>query len=73
MMLIHGEIDAIVPFAEAEIFHDALILAGVPSLLRCLYGAGHGWLVEQTEVEIGAFFKNIFMPDQAANEQKTRD
>lgn len=41
-LLLHGEADQIVPFAQAKLFHEKLNAAGVKNRLLPIPGAGHG-------------------------------
>ena len=43
MILLHGNVDNIVPVAQAHLFDEALTKAGVPHQLLLL-GGGHGLL-----------------------------
>lgn len=57
LLLVHGEADMVVPVAETTILAEALRQAGRPVTTRLLPGAGHGWLLEQTQAEVAAFFR----------------
>lgn len=57
MLLIHGSADDVVPLEESLVLYDALQKAGAPVQLKIIEGGGHGWFVEETTDEVGAFFK----------------
>lgn len=40
-LLLHGNLDNVVPVSQSEILHEALIAAGVESTLRISKGGGH--------------------------------
>jgi dipeptidyl aminopeptidase/acylaminoacyl peptidase len=42
-LLIHGDLDPIVPLQQSEVFLEAMRAAGAPCQLRIKRGAGHGW------------------------------
>lgn len=45
---IHGDADPLVPYAHAELLHEALIRAGVPNELVTIEGGGHsGFTVDE--------------------------
>lgn len=46
-LLIHGELDELVPYRQAKAFHEAMENAGVPCRLITKSGIGHGWANEQ--------------------------
>lgn len=52
----HGTKDPLVPFAQAEEIHAALIQAGVPSLLQEMTGGGHGFRSEVLDQRVQQFF-----------------
>jgi acetyl esterase/lipase len=41
MLLVHGDVDQLVPFSQSQRLHDAIMTAGGRSTLVCLGGAGH--------------------------------
>jgi acetyl esterase/lipase len=41
MLLVHGDVDQLVPFSQSQLLHDAVMTAGGRSTLVCLGGAGH--------------------------------
>ncbi|MEO6846380.1 MAG: alpha/beta hydrolase [Chthoniobacterales bacterium] len=61
MMLVHGDIDPIVPLDESLVFHDALKEAGVDVSLKVVKGAGHGipWGDAEDDLAL-SFFKRCF-------------
>lgn len=59
-LLIHGELDLVVPLAQSEIFHESLRNAGVESTLLVIPSAGHGvdlFASPQHIALIAAFFE----------------
>jgi acetyl esterase/lipase len=40
-LLVHGDVDQLVPFNQSQHLHDAIVTAGGRSTLVCLGGAGH--------------------------------
>lgn len=40
-LLLHGDVDNVVPVSQSEILHEALLAAGVESTLRISKGGGH--------------------------------
>jgi acetyl esterase/lipase len=40
-LLVHGDVDQLVPFSQSQRLHDAIVTAGGRSTLVCLGGAGH--------------------------------
>ncbi|MEO5913670.1 MAG: alpha/beta hydrolase [Luteolibacter sp.] len=54
----HGTKDPLVPFAQAEEIHQALLKAGVESHLIAMQGAGHGFSNNTLNQRIHQFFDN---------------
>jgi acetyl esterase/lipase len=52
MLLIHGELDPLVPVSQSEILQRALIAAGVPSRLVVVGGARHGFGMRAPERDL---------------------
>ena len=52
----HGTKDPLVPFAQGEEIHAALMKAGVPSLLQEMTNGGHGFRSEVLDQRIQQFF-----------------
>lgn len=44
MLIMHGAEDALVPLAQSQQFHAALLAAGVPSRLIVVPAVGHSWI-----------------------------
>jgi acetyl esterase/lipase len=57
ILLVHGDGDSVVPVAESTLLHEALVASGQASTLRLVPGAGHGWLIDQTQDDVVAFFQ----------------
>lgn len=63
IMLIHGDVDDVVPLDESLVFYDALKKAGCSVGLKVLPGISHGNINWDEEDEtIQSFFERIFMP-----------
>lgn len=43
ILIMHGEVDAMVPYNQSELLHDALVKAGVSSQLEKVVGGDHGF------------------------------
>lgn len=56
-LIVHGEVDAVVPVEESLLLHQALQDAGVDVSLCVLRGAGHGWDWQLTNDAVISFFK----------------
>ena len=48
-LIVHGDKDATVPFAQGKSMYEALTKAGVPSRLMAVEGAGHGFFGEDAK------------------------
>jgi acetyl esterase/lipase len=46
-LIVHGDKDATVPFAQGRAMYEALTKAGVPSRLMVIEGAGHGFFGDE--------------------------
>jgi acetyl esterase/lipase len=58
-LIVHGEVDSVVPRSQAQLLHDGLTAAGVESEVLVVPGAGHSChdlLVPETMERIVAFF-----------------
>ncbi len=44
ILIIHGEDDGVVPFAQAQTLYDRCRQVGTPAYLARVPGAGHGWI-----------------------------
>lgn len=42
-LLLHGDMDPVIPYTQSVIFNDRLIAAGVPSTLIIVHNGGHGF------------------------------
>ncbi len=61
IMIVHGDIDDLVPFAQSEEFAAKLKAAGVPSKLVTVKGAGHN-LGSETELKrLTDFFRQVLI------------
>ncbi len=56
MLIIHGDLDDVVPLIEAELLHDALKKAGTDVTLHVIKGAGHNLDWKLMNDELYAFF-----------------
>lgn len=56
-LILHGDCDRIVPLNQSTLLHEALTAAGVPSALRVIEGAGHGFADPAIEEQVGDFFE----------------
>jgi acetyl esterase/lipase len=51
MLIVHGDVDPVVPVQQSETFHAALEKAGVKSTLHIVKGGGHGQGFQVPEVQ----------------------
>lgn len=62
-LCIHGTRDPVVPYGQAVLAHAALLKAGVPTELKLVRGASHGWwgkdLQETQQLAIEFFTKHL--------------
>jgi acetyl esterase/lipase len=42
VLMVHGDVDPLVPLAQSQVFADALTKAGVPNQLLVIHNGGHG-------------------------------
>ncbi len=42
-LILHGNMDPVVPYTQSQIFHDRLVAGGVPSTLIIVQNGGHGF------------------------------
>jgi acetyl esterase/lipase len=62
MLLVHGTKDPLVPWKQSQILHDALVKAGVPTVLRLVPEAGHGAGFGPAEFQaVSDFFKKYLI------------
>jgi acetyl esterase/lipase len=60
-LIVHGDIDDIVPFAQSQELEDRLTAAGVPSKLITITGGGHGFNSEEQLNHVAEFFKETLI------------
>jgi len=63
----HGLNDTVVPSSQSQIMHDALVAAGVPSVLRLLPGLGHSLPDEEYDLAFDFFESLLLTPPQPAD------
>ncbi len=56
-LILHGDCDRIVPLNQSMLLHEGLIAAGVPSTLRVMEDAGHGFEDPEIEEQVAEFFE----------------
>ncbi len=61
IMIVHGDIDDLVPFSQSEEFIEKLKAAGVPAKLITVKGAGHNLDSEQEIKRLTDFFRQILI------------
>ena len=42
-LILHGDMDPVVPYTQSQILHNRLLAAGVPSSLVIVHNGGHGF------------------------------
>jgi acetyl esterase/lipase len=42
-LILHGNMDPVIPYTQSQIFHDRLVAGGVPSTLIIVQNGGHGF------------------------------
>jgi dipeptidyl aminopeptidase/acylaminoacyl peptidase len=42
-LILHGDMDAVVPITQSQILHDRLVAGGVSSIFVPVHNAGHGF------------------------------
>jgi acetyl esterase/lipase len=69
MLIVHGDVDPVVPVQQSETFHAALEKAGVKSKLHLVKGGGHGDGFQVPEVQqlVREFFVTVLKPSPASN------
>jgi acetyl esterase/lipase len=72
-LLVHGELDGVVPYAQSVEFDKALKAAGVSSTFRTVKGAGHGFIDETSDRMVAAFFNEHLKAKKKAPEGKPED
>jgi acetyl esterase/lipase len=63
----HGLIDDVVPFTQSELLHDALVTAGVPSVLRLLPNLGHALPAAEFDLAFDFMQAQLIPPAEAAD------
>ena len=64
ILIVHGDIDDLVPFAQSEEFQDKLLSVGASSKLICVRGGGH-WLGTEREYRRAVdFFRATLMQSE---------
>ncbi len=56
ILIVHGDRDALVPYHQSLLLHDALAAAGVPVTLYRVEGGGHGWFKDPKVPELTRTF-----------------
>jgi acetyl esterase/lipase len=69
MLIIHGDVDPVVPVQQSETFHAALEKAGVKSKLHIVKGGGHGQGFQVPEVQqaVREFFVGALKPSSPSD------
>jgi acetyl esterase/lipase len=69
MLIVHGDVDPVVPVQQSETFHAALEKAGVKSKLHIVKGGGHGNGFQVPEVQqlVREFFVATLKPSFSSN------
>jgi acetyl esterase/lipase len=60
-LIVHGDIDDLVPFAQSQELHNKLTEAGVPNKLITIAGGGHGFGNEEQLNHVVEFFKETLI------------
>ena len=63
----HGLADTVVPSSQSQLLHNALVAAGVPSVLRLLPGLGHGLPDSEYDLAFDFFQSQLFTPAERAD------
>ena len=69
-LIMHGTEDRTVSVDQSTAFHEALLAAGVPSTLRTIEGAGHGFPREHL-VHVKPFFDEWLQRSEAVSDAST--
>jgi len=64
-LIMHGDKDPLVPYAQSEILRDALQKAGADVTLQIIPGAGHGFRGAEPTDTVVAFFEKHLKPGDA--------
>jgi dipeptidyl aminopeptidase/acylaminoacyl peptidase len=69
MLIVHGDVDPVVPVQQSETFYAALEKAGVKSKLHIVKGGGHGQGFEVPEVQqaVREFFISVLKQSSTSN------
>jgi acetyl esterase/lipase len=60
-LIVHGDIDDLVPYAQSEELAQKLDKAGVPNKLITIAGGGHGFASEEQINHVASFFKETLI------------
>jgi acetyl esterase/lipase len=63
ILMMHGDMDRLVPLSQSEVLHEALKKAGVDSTLHVVKGAGHGFGGPEISKLVNDFFDRHLKKD----------